>query len=116
MTALCDDPLPHKFPAANGGFGEVCRAEWDNMEYAVKMFPLKNQDNWEREAHVYKTCYLAHPNILKYFFMDKFESGEREGEKGRDLEGTGFGWLGVWGLCMSDLLVQGFSIWCVCLA
>lgn len=71
----------HKFnafslTAAKGGFGEVWRAEWDGQDYAVKIFRSTLYQHWGREAEVYKTCMLTHPNILRFICMDTADNSE----------------------------------------
>ena len=62
--------------AAKGGFGEVWRAEWNQMEFAVKIFRSPKYESWGREREIYKTCMLAHKNILRFWTMEKNDTGE----------------------------------------
>lgn len=55
---------------AKGGFGYVWRGEWDGKDYAVKIFPSTLYKSWEREGEIYKTCMIAHDNILQFLCMD----------------------------------------------
>lgn len=69
---MCHSPF-----AAKGGFGEVWRAEWDGLEYAVKIFRSTLYSHWGREGEIYKTCMLTHPNILQFISMDSDDNSSK---------------------------------------
>lgn len=71
------NPTCHSPFAAKGGFGEVWRAEWDGLEYAVKIFRSTLYSHWGREGEIYKTCMLTHPNILQFISMDSDDNSSK---------------------------------------
>ncbi len=52
------------------------KGNWDGEAYAVKIFPARLSEFWEREGNIYKTSLLSHKNILNFVSMDTKETSE----------------------------------------
>ena len=49
-----------------GRYGEVRLGIWRGERVAVKIFPSREDDSWQREKEIYNTAMLRHDNLLGF--------------------------------------------------
>ena len=58
-----------------GRYGEVCKAKYKGDWIAVKLFHTREEASWFHEKHIYNTCLLRHPNVLRFIAADSRDIG-----------------------------------------
>ena len=58
-----------------GRFGEVWKGEYKGDWIAVKVFHTVEEASWFHEVHIYNTCLLRHPNVLRFIAADNKDVG-----------------------------------------
>jgi len=59
-----------------GRYGEVYLGKWQSQYVAVKIFSTIDEQSWNREGTIYRTCMLNNENILRFIAMDNRDTGK----------------------------------------